>query len=236
MADLVGLVIVSHSAKLAEGVAELAAEMAPDVTLVLAGGTPDGGLGTDYDAVSAALERAGQGAGVVLLYDLGSARMTAELALEAADPARAVMADAPVVEGAVAAAVAAQGGAALEAVADAARSAGQREEAGAPPRQADVVGEAPPAPAGPVQRAELELTNDIGLHARPAALLARSVAGLDADVSVRLGDKQADARSVLAVMGLAAGKGDRIEVSARGPQAAEALQRVTDLVAGNFNE
>ena len=87
-----------------------------------------------------------------------------------------------------------------------------------------------------MERAGLELTNDIGLHARPAALLARSLAGLDAGVSVRLGEKQADARSVLAVMALAAGKGDRIEVSARGPQAAEALHRISDLVKRNFDE
>lgn len=233
MADLVGLVIVSHSARLAEGVAELAGQMAPDVPLVPAGGAPDGGLGTDFDAVSAALDRADRGAGVLVLYDLGSAKMTAELALESVTgPERAIMADAPLVEGAVAAAVAAQGGAPLQAVADAARSASRREEAGgAPAAEA-----AAPAPEGPGERAELELTNDIGLHARPAALLARSLTGLDAEVSVRLGDKRADARSVLAVMGLAAEKGDRIEVSANGPQAAEALRRISDLVKRNFDE
>lgn len=232
MADLVGLVIVSHSARLAEGVAELAGQMAPDVPLVPAGGAPDGGLGTDFEAVSAALDRADRGAGVLLLYDLGSAKMTAELALESVTkPERALMADAPLVEGAVAAAVAAQGGAALEAVAAAARSAGQREEAGGAP-----AAEAAPAPEGPVEGAELELTNDIGLHARPAALLARSLTGLDAQVTVRLRDRQADARSVLAVMALAAERGDRIEVSASGPQAAEALRRISDLVKRNFEE
>lgn len=231
MADLVGLVIVSHSARLAEGVAELAGQMAPDVPLLAAGGAPDGGLGTDFDAVSGAVEQADQGAGVLVLYDLGSAKMTAEMVLEAvAEPSRAMLADAPVVEGAVAAAVAAQGGGRLDAVAAAARAAGER---------AGEAGEEPAAgpPGGPPgERAELELTNEIGLHARPAALLARSLTGLDATVSVQFGEKQADARSVLAVMGLAAGKGDRIEVSAAGPQAAEALRRIQDLVATNFGE
>jgi phosphoenolpyruvate---glycerone phosphotransferase subunit DhaM len=243
VADLVGLVIVSHSARLAEGVAELAGQMAPDVALVPAGGAPDGGLGTDFEAVSAALDRADRGAGVLLLYDLGSARMTAELALEAvAKPERVMMADAPLVEGAVAAAVAAQGGAALEAVAGAARSAGRPEEAGpgeAGPGEtggASAAEAAAPAPQSPAERAELELTNDIGLHARPAALLVRSLAGLDAEVTVRLRDRRADARSVLAVMGLAAERGDRIEVSARGPQATEALSRISDLVKRNFEE
>src|SRR5690349_16776705 len=106
----VGLVLVSHSAKLAEGLADLAGQMAPDVPIRAAGGMPDGGLGTDFDAVSAALDQAQQGAGVVILYDLGSAKMTAELAVEMlGDPNTAVVADAPFVEGAVAAAVAAQG-------------------------------------------------------------------------------------------------------------------------------
>lgn len=247
MPDLVGLVIVSHSAKLAEGVAELAGQMAPDVVLVPAGGAPGGGLGTDFDAVAAAVERADQGAGAVVLYDLGSARMTGELVLESvADPGRVIMADAPLVEGAVAAAVAAQGGAAVQGVAAAARSAAEREDTAAatpgPAGQGDQAahGEpaqlAGPAPEGPVQRAELQLTNEIGLHARPAALLARSLTGVDAEVTIGLGEKRADARSVLAVMGLAAAKGDRIEVSARGAQATEAIRRIGDLVAADFEE
>ncbi|HKN98433.1 MAG TPA: dihydroxyacetone kinase phosphoryl donor subunit DhaM, partial [Pseudonocardiaceae bacterium] len=108
----VGLVVVSHSATLAAGVVELAAQMAPDVPIVPAGGMPDGGLGTDFAAVTDAVAAADQGDGVVLLFDLGSARMTADLVVETiANPDRAVVADAPLVEGAVAAAVAAAGGA-----------------------------------------------------------------------------------------------------------------------------
>ena len=53
------------------------------------------------------------------------------------------------------------------------------------------------------------LTNEVGLHARPAALLARAIAGLDAEVTVRHGEQQADARSVLGLLGLAARAGDR---------------------------
>ncbi|MGH3881501.1 MAG: dihydroxyacetone kinase phosphoryl donor subunit DhaM, partial [Actinophytocola sp.] len=122
--NTVGLVVVSHSARLAEGVVEVAAQMAPDVAVVAAGGTADGGIGTDFDAVDAAVDRAEDGAGVVVLYDLGSARMVAELVLESlADPDSALLVDAPLVEGTVAAAVAAQGGSALGEVAAAARSA-----------------------------------------------------------------------------------------------------------------
>ncbi|WP_410650596.1 dihydroxyacetone kinase phosphoryl donor subunit DhaM [Amycolatopsis sp. cmx-4-54] len=222
----VGIVLVSHSAKLAEGLAELAAQMAPDVTISAAGGLADGGIGTDYDEVVAATQRADSGAGVVLLYDLGSAQMTAELAVESlADPSAAVVVDAPLVEGAIAAAVAAQGGADREAVAGAAASAG------APPDltfdEGSQDGES---------SVELTLRNDVGLHARPAAVLVRSIAGLDAQVTVRLGDETADANSVLALMALGARQSDRIEVRAKGAQAEEALAKVKDLVDRNFGE
>ncbi|HEV8560365.1 MAG TPA: dihydroxyacetone kinase phosphoryl donor subunit DhaM [Actinophytocola sp.] len=217
----VGLVIVSHSATLARGVVELAGQMAPDVTLEPAGGTADGGLGTDFEAVTAALERASQGAGVVLLYDLGSAKMVADLAVEGlAEPDGALVVDAPLVEGAVAAAVAAQGGSDLSGVA-AAAVRGEATEVAEPTAE---------------ESTDLLLTNEIGLHARPAALLARAVANLEAQVTVAFGDRKADARSVLALMALAARGGDTITISADGPQATEALQRIRDLASRDFDE
>ncbi|HEX3649768.1 MAG TPA: dihydroxyacetone kinase phosphoryl donor subunit DhaM [Pseudonocardiaceae bacterium] len=217
----VGLVIVSHSATLAAGVVELAAQMAPGVPIVPAGGMPDGRLGTDFNAVTDAVATADHGDGVVLLFDLGSARMTADMVVEArTDPDRAVVADAPLVEGAVAAAVAAAGGASMAAVVAAA--AGD-----------EVPTESAP---GEVETAEIELTNEIGLHARPAAQLARSLTGVNADVTVRFGDKESDARSVLGLLGLGARKGDRLVVSAGGEQAAEAVRRIRQLVDDNFGE
>nr|WP_225954032.1 dihydroxyacetone kinase phosphoryl donor subunit DhaM [Kibdelosporangium phytohabitans] len=214
--------MVSHSARLAEGLAELAGQMAPDVRILPAGGLADGTLGTDFDAVSAAVDRAESGDGVALLYDLGSAKMTAELAVEMlGDPSRAVVVDAPFVEGAVAAAVAAQGGGDLDTVSRAAVAAGAV---------------APDAATGTETGTEFTLTNDVGLHARPAALLARTVAELDAEVTVRFGEKQANAASVLALMGLGAHGGDTVSVSATGPDAAEAVRRVDDLVARGFDE
>jgi len=220
----VGLVIVSHSAKLAQGVVELAGQMAPEVALVAAGGLPDGQLGTDYDTVLTALRQADHGAGVVLLYDLGSAMMTAELAVESLDnPDTVLVATAPLVEGAVVAAVAAQGGADLAEVHRTAESAGAEPT---PPR----------ASVGPATHAELVLANEIGLHARPAAQLARAVAGLDTEVTVSLGDAHADASSVLALLELAARPGDRLTVTARGSQAAQAIERITALVSNNFGE
>ncbi len=199
--------------------------MAPEVVIVPAGGLPGGGLGTDYDTVLAALNEAEQGAGVVLLYDLGSAQMTAELATESLDdPDSVLIATAPLVEGAVVAAVAAQGGADLAEVHRVAENAGT---------------EPTPAPAEPVGaavQAEFVLTNGVGLHARPAARLARAVASLDAEVTVRHGEQSADASSVLGLLGLNARAGDTIAVSARGTQAGEAIERISTLVETNFGE
>ncbi|WP_410587896.1 dihydroxyacetone kinase phosphoryl donor subunit DhaM [Amycolatopsis sp. lyj-23] len=221
----VGIVLVSHSAKLAEGLAELAAQMAPDVTIVPAGGLSDGSIGTDYDEVVAATQRADHGDGVVLLYDLGSAQMTADLAVESlADPSAAVVVDGPLVEGAIAAAVAAQAGQDRKAVAEAAAAAGMPEDL------------APTEATGDATEVELELRNDVGLHARPAAVLVRALSAFDAEVTVRLGDREADAHSVLALMSLGARQGDRIRVRARGPQASAALESVKELVDGNFGE
>lgn len=221
----VGIVLVSHSSKLAEGLAELAAQMAPDVTILPAGGLSDGSIGTDYDEVVAATQRADSGDGVVLLYDLGSAQMTAELAVESlANPSAAIVADGPLVEGAIAAAVAAQSGQDRKAVAEAAAAAGMPEDL----TLSEVT-------AGG-DEIELELHNDVGLHARPAALLVRALSEFDAEVTVRLGEQEADAKSVLALMSLGARQGDRIRLQASGPQASAALAKAKELVDGNFGE
>ena len=253
----VGLVVVSHSAGLAAGVVEVAAQMAPDVTVVAAGGTAEGGIGTDFDAVAAAVERADAGAGVVVLYDLGSARMVAEMAVEVAGNAR--LADAPLVEGAVAAAVSAQGGADVTEVTHAAEDA-----AGVPGSTAPELTAAAPAAADAVDLVDgtdlaggidlaggmsvavgkqvapaevtVTLTNEIGLHARPAAVVARAMTGLDATVTVYFKDASADGRSVLALMALGARGGDQVRVTAVGPQAGEALRTFQDLAAGDFGE
>jgi dihydroxyacetone kinase phosphotransfer subunit len=106
----VGLVIVSHSAQLAAGVVELAREMGgDDVAIEAAGGLadPPGALGTDAELVMAAIDRASSPDGVLVLMDLGSALMSAEMAVELSPgDVEVLLADAPLVEGAVAAAAA----------------------------------------------------------------------------------------------------------------------------------
>ncbi|MDS0282965.1 dihydroxyacetone kinase phosphoryl donor subunit DhaM [Haloarcula onubensis] len=106
---MVGLVVVSHSSTAADGIAEVAGEMGGETRIEAVGGDGQGGFGTVADDIETAIEDADGGDGVVVLVDLGSAVMNAEVAIEMSD-AEAVIADAPVLEGAVNAAVAATSG------------------------------------------------------------------------------------------------------------------------------
>jgi len=107
---MVAFVIVSHSEKLAEGVAEIAQMMARDVTILPAGGLPDGETGTSLERITAAVKEAENEDGVILLADMGSAFMTAEMALEELSLPNAIIADCPLCEGAVTGAVLADAG------------------------------------------------------------------------------------------------------------------------------
>lgn len=127
ISPLVGIVVVSHSAKVAEGIVELAAQMAgPDVRLLGVGGTPDGDIGTDADGIARAIRSADAGVGVLVIGDLGSAILATEAALETLDPelqARVRLSGGPIVEGAVIASVQASIGESLDDVLQAAESA-----------------------------------------------------------------------------------------------------------------
>ncbi len=116
----VGIVIVSHSPKVAEGAADMVRQMVgDDVPLAWTGGNPDGGLGTSFAAIADAIARAWSEAGVAILVDLGGAETNSEMAIEMLSEkkrARVVVCNAPIVEGAVIAATEASGGADLAAV------------------------------------------------------------------------------------------------------------------------
>jgi len=114
VSNLVGIVIVSHSEKLAAGVVEIAKMMAPDAPLAAAGGLEDGGLGTSYSKISAAVDKVYSEDGVVVLMDMGSAVMTTEIVIEDKDDNKVMMLDCPLVEGAVLAAVESTGGITLD--------------------------------------------------------------------------------------------------------------------------
>jgi dihydroxyacetone kinase phosphotransfer subunit len=116
----VAIVIVSHSALVAEGAADMVREMVGDeVQVAFCGGNPEGGLGTNVAAIKAAIERVYTPAGVALLVDLGGAETNSEMAVELLPEdwqAQVVICNAPIVEGAVMAATEAAGGSALAVV------------------------------------------------------------------------------------------------------------------------
>lgn len=120
MSGIVGVVIVSHSPKVAEGAADMVRQMVGDeVPCAWTGGNPVGELGTDPVKIRVAIESVWSEAGVAILVDLGGAEMNAEMAIELLDgerSARVRICNAPIVEGAVIAATEASGGAALDAV------------------------------------------------------------------------------------------------------------------------
>ena len=129
---MVGLVLVSHSRALVEGLRDIVAQFGGDnVPVAIAGGTPDGRLGTTADTIVAGIRDVlgsspAETDGAVVLFDFGSAALSLELALEALDPIerdRVRVPEAPLVEGAFAAGVQASIGASLDEVAAAAAAA-----------------------------------------------------------------------------------------------------------------
>lgn len=111
---MVGIVVVSHSQKLAEGAVELAKLMAGDANIVAAGGLDDGKAGTSFEKIMSAVEEVHEEDGVAVLMDMGSAVMTTEMVIEALGYDDVVMLDGPIVEGAIVAALEAALGTPLE--------------------------------------------------------------------------------------------------------------------------
>ena len=241
---MVGIVIVSHSHRIAEGVAELAREMGgPDVRLETAGGLalPDHPIGTDAVLVMEAIERAWSDDGVLVLMDLGSAVLSAEMALELLPEehrANVLLCEAPIVEGAVAAAVTAKLGAPLERVANEARGglAGKIAHLGDTPT-VDEAASIDGLDQGLSVRFAVSAQH--GLHARPAARFVQTASLFDARVQVRdltNGRGPADAASLNAVAMLGATQGHEIEVTASGPQAAAVIAAIEALASRNFDD
>jgi multiphosphoryl transfer protein len=250
---MVGIVVVSHSRALADAAVELAREMAGEVPIAVAAGLEDGALGTDAAAIAAAVEGVGDG-GVVVLMDLGSAVLSAELALELLPEelrSQVVLCPGPLVEGLVVAAVAASGGAARDAVAAQAAGAlaAKQQQLGAataaqePTNPADAAASAPldagSAADGAPRTGVFTVTLPHGLHARPAGRLVQAITGLDAEVTVRNVTSEsaaASARSMLGVATLGAYQGHEVEVAATGPDAQAAVDRVLELAEEGFGE
>ncbi len=237
----VGLVVVSHSRALARAAVALAQEMlhGKQIRIAIAAGLDDTTFGTDAAQIVDAITAADQGAGVVVLMDLGSAVLSAELALELLDDEvreRVVLCPAPLVEGLVVAAVAAATGADSSEVA--------AEAAGALAGKVGHLGSLP-AVVAEVDGGSDELTGSFvvanlhGLHARPAARLVQEVRRRDAHARIRnrrTESEWVDAGSLSKIATLGVRSGDEVEVRVSGSQAAESLDHILALAARNFDE
>jgi phosphoenolpyruvate-protein phosphotransferase/dihydroxyacetone kinase phosphotransfer subunit len=240
---LVGIVVVAHGEELARGVVQVASQMAASQQLMAAaGGLEDGTLGTSLERIQQALDSVYSEDGVLILMDLGSAVMTTEMLLESLPVekrARVRMSNAPLVEGAIAAAVAAAQGEDLDAVQRAAETAMDTPKVVIEGEPAAAI-EPPKAIAGPVESAELVVPNPVGLHARPAVLFVRTALGFASQITVQnitRNGRVADAKSMMQVGNLAAARqGETVRIVARGEDARQAIAALSELVRAGFGE
>lgn len=246
---MIGIVVVSHSHALATAVVALASEMvdASNAPVIeIAAGLDESTFGTDAVAIYEAIERADTPDGVLVFLDLGSAILSAEMAVEMLDPdlaERVTLTSAPLVEGLVAAVVTASTGASLAEVDAEARSglAAKAEHLGG--EEAAAQPEAPSHAESDDDADALEfrhvITNPHGLHARPAATLVSGLRGLDATITLRnatRGKPPAPASSLTKVATLDLRCGDEMVASISGPEKDAALARLSALAADSFGE
>jgi len=252
----VGLVIVSHSTQLAAGVVELAAQMTQGKTpLAAAGGGIDDIIGTSADKILAAIQAVDNPDGVLVLLDLGSAILSAELALEFLDEdqrTRVALTYAPLIEGTITAAVEASLGRTLAEVKQAAEKMAHSEQlrqlkpisagnSNATEEMPSAISPTPPLATdtidtSPTIETQLTITNPAGLHARPASLFVQTAARFQATIHLLASGKQAEATSIMSVLSLGVRQGDTITLRATGNDATAALAALHQLAEANFNE
>ena len=244
---MIGIVAVSHSARLGEAALELALQMVQGGGVRVrvaagAGADADGApiLGTDAVAVAAEIDDlASDCDGVLVLMDLGSAVLSAELALELRSsdvPVR--LTPAPFVEGLLAAVVSAAAGGSLDLVAaEASAALGAKTGQLGGPEDASAAGEARPGEPQPdaVTRVVV-VRNPLGIHARPAALIAEASVGADVRLRLLPDGPDASAASLSRMLILGAAQGDDVELSASGAGAEAVLERVAALFDDGFGE
>jgi phosphocarrier protein FPr len=246
---MVGIVIVSHSRRLAEGVQELALQMVKgNVQLAIAAGIddPDNPLGTDAIKVQQAIESVYNDAGVVVLMDLGSALMSAEMALEFLPEEQRQnvhLCEASLVEGAIAAVVAAATGndiaqvmaEAKNALAAKATQLGMSGEKITPilENQRTLINQQP------IHEIRMTIRNRLGLHARPAAQFVATAAQFQSQIQVRNLTRKTDpvrADSMNQVTLLGVRQGHELAITAQGSDAEAALDSLKTLIENNFGE
>ncbi len=244
---MVNILLVSHSFQLAQGVAELVRQMAPSesVKIAVAAGIGENNqdLGTNAAEIMEKLIELQSPAGILVLMDLGSALLSTDMALEMLEEdqkANIRMCPAPFVEGAIAAGVQANMGADLDAVYREAMSALLAKQEQIAPGSAGPLAIEKAAPESADQSEfSVVVSNASGLHARPAAVFAKTISSYDAKVTVTNQSENKGPlhiNGLIAVMLLAAKKGDTLKIQAEGSQKNEVLAALAELFRNNFGE
>ncbi|WP_054952071.1 dihydroxyacetone kinase phosphoryl donor subunit DhaM [Flaviflexus massiliensis] len=229
MSISVGLVLVSHSELIARGLGELAGQMAADVTIVPAGGLDDGGIGTSYEKIESAIQSLrSQGLAALVLTDLGSATMTVEAVLETLEDKEVVFADAPFLEGAIAAAVSAQQGSDLWEAASAAL--------GSASIYIDKLDTTPAPESGSEDsngffKREAVVADEAGLHARPAAQVAAMAGEYEGEIFIN----DAEADSIMSIMALGIKQGETVIVSTKDPKCWAGVDKIADAITAGLD-
>ena len=248
---MVNIILVSHSKKLADGVAEMVKQMTASeaVKILTAAGIGEDNqeLGTNAMEIMEAIEAVYTDAGVLVLMDLGSAILSTEMALDLLSEEmkpNILVCPAPFVEGAIAAAVQAGLGASLQEVYKEAMQAlrmktEQLEDAlGELPEEKPVI-EEKEAKDDHKREVTLVVPNKTGLHARPAVLFVKTIGSYNANVMVKnLTDNKGpvEGKSLISVLTLAARQGHEVQISAEGEQKDEVVEALIDLFDRNFDE
>ena len=230
---MVNLVIVSHSARLGEGVGELARQMLINdgCKLAIAAGIddPDSPIGTDPLKVMEAIESVADTDHVLVMMDIGSALLSAETALDLLDPAIAAkvrLCAAPLVEGTLAATVSAASGAGIDKVIADAMSAleAKRVQLGLPSPTSDAAQAPMLADDGDTKSVSVIINNHNGLHVRPASKLVAALAGFNADLLLEKNGKCVKPDSLNQIALLQVRRNDKLRLLARGLDADAALE------------
>lgn len=232
---MIGLVLVSHSPKIVEGLAHLIREMS-DCPLALAGGIddPDHPIGTDAVKIMQAVEEVMSDDGVIIFVDLGSAILSAQTALDLLDPAiaeKVSISSAPLVEGALSASIIATTGTDRLTVLHEAENALNAKKS--------ALGEVF-SPTENLEKSALSVTVTVtpknGLHARPAGRLIATLKNFDATLKLEKDGQLVNAKSLVAVLGLGIRQGEALTLHAEGSDAQKALQAFVDLANNHFGD
>lgn len=242
---MVAIVIVSHSLRLAQGIEELAQQMSDGkVPVAIAAGIddPQNPIGTDAIAIMSAIESVWSPEGVLVLMDMGSALLSAEMALEllSEEQRNSVhLLAAPIVEGTISAVASAAAGLSAPAIiAETTRALDAKQQQLSPSDCAISTAGQPPLSNNTGERQIFRWTvqNPNGIHARPAAKILAACANHMANVTVINGDKRASARSLNELAMLGVRRGDDILFQAEGDDAIQVIQAIEALAKKHFGE